>query len=154
MPVLSYECFKMIKANNDIYAICKITSKSRYDPRYYFDEKEFVLQMKDKQIKYKYVEPNDMVISIPHDAVLVTEVKTKEGVKILGLDIEILKDVMTILGLLSGYSSKIKTLRNLRTLYTGFSVFAPEVENPIIVVSEMDRRYFSLVAPKVIEKFG
>ena len=154
MPVLSYECFKMIRANNDIYAICKIISRSRYDPKYYFDEKEFVLQMKDKQIKYKYVEHNDLLISVPYDTILVTEVKTKEGVKILGLDIEILKDVMTILGLLSGYSGGIKTLRSLNTLYTSFSVFAPETENPIIVVSESDRRYFSLVAPKAIVKFS
>jgi len=153
MVVLSDKCFNLIRANNDIYAICKIISKSKNDPKYYFDDKEFTLQMNDKQIKYKYVEPSDLLISIPHNAVLVTEVTENDKRKVLGIDIEILKDAMTILGLLCSYDGSIKTLRSLKTLYVDFSVFAPIKENPIIIVSEWDRRYFSLIAPTVIETF-
>jgi len=153
MTILSDKCFKLIKANNDIYAICKIICKSKNDPKYYFDDKEFTLQMGDRQIKYKYVEPSELLISIPHNAVLVTEVTENDKSEVLGIDIEILKDVMTILGLLCGYGESIRKLRSLNTLYTDFSIFAPNKESPIIIVSEWDRRYFSLIAPKIIETF-
>jgi len=142
MPVLSHKCFSRIRACNDIYEICKIHSSSKYDPNYYFGSGEFTLELKDASIKYSCVNYVDLLISIPRKMIMINDK--------MGLDIEITKDVMTILALLSGYDGSIKKFRKLDALYGYFTVFAPEETKPIIIVSEIDKRYFAIVAPKLV----